>query len=114
MSDQNYSWFKRHPICRLKELNVFSLEQRRLCGDLIQPFKILKGIDNFFDLKKETRTWGHKWRLDKGAFRTENRMHFFTQRIEGVWNQLSSNIVEADTLGSFKKLLDEILGSISY
>ncbi|MGH0174914.1 UNVERIFIED_CONTAM: hypothetical protein FKN15_069320 [Acipenser sinensis] len=24
------------------------------------------------------------------------------------------NVVEADTLGSFKKLLDEILGSISY
>ncbi|MGH0148204.1 UNVERIFIED_CONTAM: hypothetical protein FKN15_043119 [Acipenser sinensis] len=76
---------------RLKELNLFSLEQGRLCGDLIQTFKILKGIDNvdpgdFFDLKKETRTRGHKWRLDR---------------------------LEAETLGSFK-LLDEILGSISY
>ncbi|MGH0170768.1 UNVERIFIED_CONTAM: hypothetical protein FKN15_061067 [Acipenser sinensis] len=64
--------------------------------------------------KKETRTRGHKWRLDKGAFRTETRRHFFTQRIVGVWNQLPSNVVEADTLGSFKKLLNEILGSISY
>ncbi|MGH0114660.1 UNVERIFIED_CONTAM: hypothetical protein FKN15_031802 [Acipenser sinensis] len=104
---------------RLKELNLFSLEQRRLRGDLIQTFKILKGIDNvnpgdFFDLKKETRTRDHKWRLYKGAFRTENRRHFFTQRIGRVWNQLPSNVVEADTLGSFKKLLDEILGSISY
>ena len=63
---------------------------------------------------KEIRTRGHKWRLDKGAFRTENRRHFFTQRIVRVWNQLPSNVVEADTLGSFKKLLDEILGSISY
>ncbi|MGH0167508.1 UNVERIFIED_CONTAM: hypothetical protein FKN15_062164 [Acipenser sinensis] len=103
----------------LKELNLFSLEQRRLRGDLIQTFKILKGIDNvnpgdYFDLKKETRTRGHKWRLYKGAFRTENRRHFFTQRIVRVWNQLPSNVVEADTLGSFKKLLDEILGSISY
>ncbi|MGH0138667.1 UNVERIFIED_CONTAM: hypothetical protein FKN15_067480 [Acipenser sinensis] len=34
--------------------------------------------------------------------------------IKRVWNQLLSNVVEADTLGSFKKLLDEILGSISY
>ncbi|MGH0145269.1 UNVERIFIED_CONTAM: hypothetical protein FKN15_032848 [Acipenser sinensis] len=50
----------------------------------------------------------------KGAFRTENRRHFFTQIIVRVWNQLPSNVVEADTLGSFKKLLDEILGSISY
>ncbi len=64
--------------------------------------------------EKETRTRGHKWRLDKGAFRTEDRRHFFTQRIVRVWNQLPSNVVEADTLGSFKKLLDEILGSISY
>ncbi|MBN3285525.1 TRI39 ligase, partial [Polyodon spathula] len=48
----------------LKELNLFSLEQRRLCGDLIQAFKILKGIDSvdprdFFSLKKETRTRAH-------------------------------------------------------
>ncbi len=101
---------------RLKELNLFSLEQRILCGDLIQAFKIIDNVDpgDFFDLKKETRTRGHKWRLDKGAFRTENRRHFFTQRIVRVWNQLPSNVVEADTLGSFKKLLDEILGSISY
>ncbi|MGH0142807.1 UNVERIFIED_CONTAM: hypothetical protein FKN15_016770 [Acipenser sinensis] len=103
---------------RLKELNLFSLELRRLRSDLIQTFKILKGIDNvdpgdFFDLKKETSTKGHKWRLDKGAFRTENRRHL-TQRIVRVWNQLPSNVVEADTLVSLKKLLDEILGSISY
>ena len=50
---------------RLKELNLFSLEQRRLRSDLIQAFRILKVIDNvdprdFFDLKKETRTRGHK------------------------------------------------------
>ncbi|MGH0180510.1 UNVERIFIED_CONTAM: hypothetical protein FKN15_021154 [Acipenser sinensis] len=104
---------------RLIELNLFSLEQRRLRGNLIQAFNILKGIDNvdpgdFFDLKKETRTRGHKWRIDKGAFKTENRRPFFTQRIVRVWNQLPSNVVEADTLGYFKKLLDEILGSISY
>ena len=61
---------------RLKELNLFSLEQR-LRGDRIQAFKILKGIDNV-----DPR--GHKWRLNKGAFRTENRRYFFTQRIQDI------------------------------
>ena len=67
-------------------MNLFSLEQRRLRGNLIQAFKILKGIDNvdpgdLFDLKKETRTRGHKWRSDKGAFKTQNRRHFLHREL---------------------------------
>ena len=36
---------------RLKELNLFPLTQRRLRGDIIQVFKIMKNIDNIDDDK---------------------------------------------------------------
>ena len=31
---------------------------------------------------------------------------FFTQRVVGVWNGQPAVIVESDTLGTFKRLLD--------
>ena len=53
---------------RLKELNLFSLEKRRLRGQLIEVFKILRGFDNvdyrnMFQLS-EGRTRNHGWELE--------------------------------------------------
>ena len=46
-----------HHEFRLKWLNLTTLETRRLCGDLIEVFKIFKGFDDkdsniFFELSK--------------------------------------------------------------
>ena len=35
---------------------------------------------------------------------------FFTQRVVGEWNRLPSVVVEANSIGSFKRLLDEYMG----
>ena len=52
---------------RLKKLNLTTLETRRLRGDLIEMFKIIKGFDNvdykrFFQLS-DNRLRGHSLKL---------------------------------------------------
>ncbi|MBN3305245.1 GTD2B protein, partial [Amia calva] len=104
---------------RLRELNLFTLEQRRLRGDLIQVFKIMKGVNHIkpeelFHISRDTCTRGHKWKLGYKAFKTENSRRFFTQRVVTIWNKLPNNVVDAENLGTFKNRLDRILGSLSY
>ncbi|XP_051789435.1 uncharacterized protein LOC127529561 [Erpetoichthys calabaricus] len=102
---------------RLKELSLYSLSKRRLRGDMIEVFKIMKGIsavdrDCYFKMSS-SRTRGHSWKLVKGKFRTNIRKFFFTQRTIETWNKLPSSVVDSKTLGSFKTRLDVFLEEIS-
>jgi len=70
---------------RLRELGLFSLEKRRLQGELTAAFQYLKGAcrkdgHNFFSESccDRTRTSGLKPR--KGRFRLDRRKKFFTMR----------------------------------
>ncbi|XP_048853901.1 uncharacterized protein LOC125721830 isoform X1 [Brienomyrus brachyistius] len=104
---------------RLLELNLFSLKQRRLRGDMIQVYKILTGLDavqanSYFSISLNTRTRGHRWKLAGEHFKLDLRKHFFTQRVVRVWNTLPDNVVQAESLGSFKSELDKILMTLSY
>jgi len=65
---------------RLKLLNWTTLETRRLRGDLIQAFKMLKGIDsvdssNYF-IKSSTGLRGHSLKLYKSGSRVNIRKYF--------------------------------------
>ncbi|MBN3305559.1 HARB1 nuclease, partial [Amia calva] len=104
---------------RLRELNLFTLEQRRLCGDLIQVFKIMKGINHIkpeelFQISRDTLTQGHIWKLGFDAFKMENTRHFFTQRVVTIWNRLPGDVAKAENLETFKNRLDRILGALGY
>jgi hypothetical protein len=74
---------------RLRECKLFSLKRRRIRGDMIQMFKIWKGIDrlSFSDLGMELNTGitrGHQIKLTKQRARINIRKDFFTHRTFGM------------------------------
>lgn len=98
---------------RLECTGLISLDDRRTRGDLIQVFKLIKGFDrvdfnNFFTLSNSDKTRGHQYKIVKVRSRLELRRHFFSQRIVNMWNKLPSNVVETDSVNSFKNRLDRL------
>ena len=101
---------------KLKELGILSLEKRRKRFDLIQTYKILSGIDQVdssiwfrtvgANAQRLTRTTAYCKKLIPNRSKTEMRHNFFSNRVVNTWNRLPTEVKEARTLNSFKKLLD--------
>lgn len=96
---------------RLKQLNLWSLEDRRTRADLIEVFKIIHGLSSiefstFFEFSTYNRTRGHSLKLAKKCTRLDLRQHFFSERIINIWNQLDDATVSASSINGFKKHLE--------
>ena len=112
---------------KLVALKMQSLQDRRVRGDMLQTFKLLKGIDNvnantFFNLSAERHS--HSTRqatvvsndtnvatpalgLLKSSSKLALRSNFFSQRVVQPWNSLPLAIKQSDSTITFKNSYDK-------
>ena len=101
---------------RLTLCQLSTLKGRRLRSDLIQAFKLLKGLDqinynNFFVLDVNTSRRGHTLKVSKPRARLDIRLHNFSHRVVNCWNNLSVEIVECQSINNFKYKLSMFLST---
>jgi len=104
---------------RLGELELFSLEKRRLRGDVIAAFQYVKKVykkdgDKLPSRACCNRTRGDGFKLNDGGFRLDIMKKFFMMRVVRHWHKLSREVVDAPSLETFKVRWDRAPSNLIY
>jgi len=99
---------------RLQSLNLWSLEERRNRQDLIEVFKMSKGMtrirfQELFTMQENNKgTRGHSLKLAKLRCTHDCWRNVFSNRVINVWNGSDQQTVGATSLKVFKTRLEMI------
>jgi len=98
-------------------LGLFSLEKRRLQGDLTAAFLYLKGGyeragEGLFARAWSDGTRGNGIKLKEGRFRLDTRKELFPVRVVRHWHRLPRDVVAAPSLVVFKARLNRTLSNL--
>ena len=106
---------------KLAEANMTTLEERRRRGDLIQAYRVLRGVDDvdpgiWFNAAQErdgataTRQTRGFMNVERGEgkINTEIRKNFWSQRVIDPWNNLPDTVKQANSLDMFKNGIDNL------
>lgn len=98
---------------RLKELKLYTLEDRRVRADMLAVYKIIHGytdvkMSKLFQLKEGSKTRGHGFKLAvPKCSNTDIRRKFSSQRVNVPWNMLSDDVVNRVNPDQFKRNYDK-------
>ena len=113
---------------KLKDAGLMLLKERRIRGDMIEVFKVVKGIskvkrEEWFEMVEEgqRRTRQNtavneeglaEYRQEvirKERYHLDLRKNFFTVRVADVWNNLPEIVKSATNVNMFKGRIDTYL-----
>ena len=96
---------------RLMRLDMTTLEERRMRGDLITVYRIVNGIDildrDLIEIAPRNYLRGHTQKLRKDICLSDVKKYSFPYRSIDKWNKLSSEIVDAACVSQMKERLDK-------
>jgi len=99
---------------RLVKLGLWTLEERRNRADLIEVFKLVKGLivnnplDIFFEKSTNSHLRGHSWKLNKRRCHMDLRKYFFSVLVANRWNRLPQEAIDSTSVDVFKSRLQRM------
>ena len=98
---------------RLIYLKLPTLKYRRLRGDMIEVFKIVKGFYDssvvpYLQRNMNSRTRGNSFKLKFERSKYNLRKYSFTVRVVKVWNSLPDTLVNVESVYAFENGLDKL------